>query len=1305
MTGIFETVLNMSITGAYIASAIIVIRLLMKKLPKRYSYALWSILAIRLLCPISFSSVVSFFNLFKPTVVENEMTYIPSDIVYADTPAVNVGTPVINEAVNGVLPTATAETSVNTMQLILYAASVVWLIGIAAMITYSAVSYFAVKKRVASAIILRDNVYLCDGIETPFVYGIIKPKIYIPTSVSEADTDYILAHERVHISRGDHIIKLIALAALSLHWFNPLAWVSFKLMTNDMELSCDERALTKFDRDVKKDYASALLSISIKQNRLSYGGLLSFGESNIKTRIKGVLSAKKPALVVSVIAVAVIAVAAVCLLTNANGNDKHFTEVVSKDYASFMMGDTTYDAETQYRERTPAQMSEFMEKLKKTKVKLIKKETVTEENIPPLNTDYDRASTMYCTVRLHVLENCDGEYTGVVLARVSRGEESDVMYIALYDQMYIYSYEISDKDWEELSVLFNESYNNIIYSITNSKGTEMITLERAGIAREFTFDEVAPFMYKLNNTKNEQIDGSKLTFADGGHNYTVSLYSEPDNRANYSSLDIASALSENGEQIYCISLLNTNVYSVYKISEEDYNELTRLFDLGFDRNYDGLQTTVPGETEYVPEPVYYDDEYKLCEDYLTAYFNREEEPFYPSRYINDTDMLVYVNAKLAYERNNSIQTTVLGVKIHTDSAERSEADDGTIILRVPYEVSYRYDGNTGDSGYGRVAYFEVKSTDDGWKIYRVCDCGTTDYLAFGYDIKDLDSFERLTFDLAEGTSSLGGNTTYEQFSVVFPAENITMEMLQDYGTGGRADVVEPFTADFILPAGWTVRYPSENEKNQVQSGNWAKNIYNKDGNLIGAVSFDVFDNMDGVPDEEYYKVAYSGIRLGSIVSLGDITPVSKTGAGENAVSVVMVNQMDNSSAAGSTVKEYPVALSYNKLLGVYVRIDFNEGEVTDEQLNTIAKSIWIKAKAPDITVSTRESVYPLGVEEITIDITNNSSETFKYYKDVLVVYNDAGEWKTNSSNSVKTDGKYVSIEAGKTYSDKVSMKSYDVSKEGEYKICIKDDLGDNYYATQEFEIVKEKISETEATAKDFDFNIYTEKQVYTTNEDIKVYADVKYIGSEKQLDVIGGFSCISFNINGTKYFTGEQGAAVTPAISQKHTFKKNELVRYDFTKSGGWSQDEKNAEFYKQFYSIKDLKYPADEYTVTAVFSCYTDENDASGSTITIQKSIKIKVVEAAGISEADAIAKAQFEIEIQSSNIKSTITNFDKPKVEKVTFTTEPNLYLCNGVKTVVGNELYKVTFTTTEDAVLGPIVYYIDSTDGKVSAMDYRE
>lgn len=332
MTELFKTVLEMSITGAIIIAAVMLIRLCMKKLPRRYAYFLWIIPAIRLLCPFTVSSEASLFNLFPTQSVQVEYeeqfvteqtvelpeTVIPQEttsivtVHYPDQPA-QPSQP--QNIVNEKQPPEEAVPSrrVSAISVV----SAVWLAGVAAMLVYVASSYIRTYRRIKSAALLQNNIFISHSIDTPFVFGLIKPKIYIPDGISDTDLQYILAHENAHIKRLDHAAKLLAMVILSVHWFNPLVWLGFKLMTDDMELSCDEKALGSYDVEDRKAYATTLLNMSVRQNSLNLGGMLSFGESGIKTRIKGVLAMKKPKAIACVLAVAVIIAAAVCLLTSA----------------------------------------------------------------------------------------------------------------------------------------------------------------------------------------------------------------------------------------------------------------------------------------------------------------------------------------------------------------------------------------------------------------------------------------------------------------------------------------------------------------------------------------------------------------------------------------------------------------------------------------------------------------------------------------------------------------------------------------------------------------------------------------------------------------------------------------------------------------------------------------------------------------------------------------------------------------------------------------------------------------------------
>ncbi|MGN1107101.1 MAG: M56 family metallopeptidase [Huintestinicola sp.] len=440
METIFRTVLNMSITGAYIAVAIMVIRLFMKKLPKKYSYALWSILGIRLLCPFSFSSAASLFNLIRPETKESRMTYIPDNISHSPSPAVTISVPEVNEAINNSLPAPVPEYSADPMQIIMSVCSVIWLVGVGAMLIYTAVSFIKVHRLIRDSEHLRDNIFLCDNIGSPFVFGYIRPRIYIPKGVSEKDIEYIAAHENTHIRRGDHIIKLLATAALSIHWFNPMVWLSYRLMSKDMELSCDERAVRSFEGDVRREYANALLNMSLRQNRLY--GLLGFGETGIKSRIKGVLSLKKPTVIATISAVILLAIAAVCLLTNAEKSGI----TLENNAGSYSVAAITYNGETETRLSDGEYIQKVIDNINGARLRKIRKSTLP---------DIDGGIYLDYAFRMYKSSDFTGEYDSFTVCR-----SGDVFYAVYESQGKTEYYKMSEECYNELCGLLSDAPGN-----------------------------------------------------------------------------------------------------------------------------------------------------------------------------------------------------------------------------------------------------------------------------------------------------------------------------------------------------------------------------------------------------------------------------------------------------------------------------------------------------------------------------------------------------------------------------------------------------------------------------------------------------------------------------------------------------------------------------------------------------------------------------------------------------------------------------------------------------------------------------
>ncbi|WP_291958178.1 M56 family metallopeptidase [Mahella sp.] len=250
----------------------------------------------RLICPISFTSnfsLLSMLNIRAST--DGSIAYIPTNIVHAETPQVDFLISGVNEIINSTLPQGEKQLVADPLEAIISIITLAWLAGIAVILIYSIISLLLLRRQLIGAVKLRDNIYLTDHVESPFVIGLIFPKIFLPSALSEQEQDYIILHEQTHIRRYDHIIRIIAFLALSVHWFNPLVWVAFILSGKDMEMSCDESVMKQIDTDIRADYSALLLSLSTGRKIIA-GVPLAFGEGDIKGRIKNVMNYKKPLL-------------------------------------------------------------------------------------------------------------------------------------------------------------------------------------------------------------------------------------------------------------------------------------------------------------------------------------------------------------------------------------------------------------------------------------------------------------------------------------------------------------------------------------------------------------------------------------------------------------------------------------------------------------------------------------------------------------------------------------------------------------------------------------------------------------------------------------------------------------------------------------------------------------------------------------------------------------------------------------------------------------------------------------------------
>ena len=309
MSDIFLKILNMSIAASWLILAVMLFRFILKKVPKWITVLLWGIVALRLVVPFSFESALS--------LIPSAETFNAHNIQY-EIPAISSGIPAINNAVNPVLGETFAPNpagSVNPLYVWTFIVSVIWFIGIAAMLLYAVISYVRVRRSVAERIPYEGNIFLCDHVKSPFILGLVRPKIYLPSSMDEAAMGPVIAHEKAHLARRDHWWKPLGFLILTVHWFNPLCWVTYVLLCRDIELACDEKVIRQMDLDGKKQYSTALLECNTGR-RLVTICPLAFGEVGVKERVKNVLNYKKPAFWLIAVAVVACGVVTACFATN-----------------------------------------------------------------------------------------------------------------------------------------------------------------------------------------------------------------------------------------------------------------------------------------------------------------------------------------------------------------------------------------------------------------------------------------------------------------------------------------------------------------------------------------------------------------------------------------------------------------------------------------------------------------------------------------------------------------------------------------------------------------------------------------------------------------------------------------------------------------------------------------------------------------------------------------------------------------------------------------------------------------------------
>ena len=309
MAEIFLQIINMSISASYIVLAVLLLRFLLKKAPKWIMVVLWGMVAVRLVCPFSFESVLSLIprpKVVTPTIMTDEV------------PTINTGITVLNSTINPVISGSAAPTpgaSVNPLQIWIPILTAIWIAGMVILLIYAVISYARVKRTIGTAVLYRDAIYQSENVVSPFVLGILKPKIYLPFHINEKDREHVIAHEMAHVRRKDHLWKPLGFLLLTIHWFNPLMWLGYVFLCRDIELACDEKVIRELDHDARADYSQALLTCSVNR-RMIAACPLSFGEVGVKSRVRSVLNYKKPAFWVMIVAVMACIVVAICFLTN-----------------------------------------------------------------------------------------------------------------------------------------------------------------------------------------------------------------------------------------------------------------------------------------------------------------------------------------------------------------------------------------------------------------------------------------------------------------------------------------------------------------------------------------------------------------------------------------------------------------------------------------------------------------------------------------------------------------------------------------------------------------------------------------------------------------------------------------------------------------------------------------------------------------------------------------------------------------------------------------------------------------------------
>ena len=317
MNELFLKIINMSISASWLVMAVLILRLVLKKAPKWINVLLWGIVAVRLICPFSFESALS--------LIPSAETF-PEKVISGPSFDVQTGITPVDNRINDYLGdryfegvTVPANSGNNIMTIL----SIVWTIGILLLVAYTVISYWRLHREIDTAVRYKDNIFQSENVSSPFVLGLIKPRIYLPFNMNGQDLEHVVAHEQAHIRRKDHWWKPLGFLLLTIHWFNPFMWLSYVLLCRDIELACDEKVIRELGNEQRADYTQALVACSVNRRTIA-ACPLAFGEVGVKERVKSVMNYKKPAFWIVILAAIACVGVAVCFLTNPITVDDHF---------------------------------------------------------------------------------------------------------------------------------------------------------------------------------------------------------------------------------------------------------------------------------------------------------------------------------------------------------------------------------------------------------------------------------------------------------------------------------------------------------------------------------------------------------------------------------------------------------------------------------------------------------------------------------------------------------------------------------------------------------------------------------------------------------------------------------------------------------------------------------------------------------------------------------------------------------------------------------------------------------------------